>query len=144
MKLECPSCGANVKYIIGTHQVLCTHCNEKFDIDSLTKKLYSSSKHVVVDCALMLGKDYDAVIDFHRHVVLDVVVDHILQRDRLYLNLADFEVCVVNRVVERKKIVLCVYVAPEHVHEERAFVVALLICRFFWCHRTLLLRVNWI
>ena len=44
MKLECPSCGANVKYIIGTHQVLCTHCNEKFDIDSLTKKLYSSSK----------------------------------------------------------------------------------------------------
>ena len=46
MKLECPSCGANVKYIIGTHQVLCTHCNEKFDIDSLTKKLYSSGNNI--------------------------------------------------------------------------------------------------
>jgi len=61
----------------------------------------ASERHVVVDCALMFGKDNYAVIDFHRHVVLDVVVDHILQRDRLYLNLADFEVRVVNRVVER-------------------------------------------
>ena len=66
-------------------------------------------------------------VDFHRNIILDVVVNHIVQHDGLDFHLADFEVRVVNRVVERKEMLLRVHIAPEHVHEERAFVVALLV-----------------
>ena len=85
-------------------------------------------RHIVVDCALLLGENDNRVVNHHRDIIVQAPIDHIFQSDRLNRHLADFEIRAVDRVVERKKVFLRVYAPTENAHEQVVLVVA------FFCH----------